>query len=236
VAEQRSGGYDVTDSVVGLARTLRAAGVDAGPERVHATITALGRLDVSRRADVYWAGRLTLCGSADDVVRYDRVFAAYFGQRPGTPAGSTAVLDGRLRLVHADDDRTVDGEADDDVEAASLAASRTEVLRQRDISTLSPADRAALHRLLAAFPPGEASPIRTALVTARSAPAHERVIRTLRDWGVRLDEALFLGGRAKGPFLQAFGADIFFDDSELNIASARDHVAAGHVPHGVANP
>ena len=94
----------------------------------------------------------------------------------------------------------------------------------------------ALHRLQAAFPAGEASPIRTALVTARSAPAHERVIRTLREWGVRLDEALFLGGRDKGPFLEAFGADIFFDDSEHNIASARDHVAAGHVPHGVANP
>ena len=93
----------------------------------------------------------------------------------------------------------------------------------------------ALHRLQAAFPAGDASPIRTALVTARSAPAHERVIRTLREWGVRLDEALFLGGRDKGPFLEAFGADIFFDDSELNIASARDHVAAGHVPHGVAN-
>jgi 5'-nucleotidase len=93
----------------------------------------------------------------------------------------------------------------------------------------------ALHRLQRAFPAGEASPIRTALVTARSAPAHKRVILTLREWGVRLDEALFLGGRAKGPFLEAFGADIFFDDSEHNIASARDHVAAGHVPHGVAN-
>ena len=93
----------------------------------------------------------------------------------------------------------------------------------------------ALHRLQAAFPAGENAPIRTALVTARSAPAHERVIRTLRDWGIRLDEALFLGGRAKGPFLEAFGADIFFDDSEHNILSARDHVAAGHVPHGVAN-
>ncbi|RBH91738.1 5'-nucleotidase, partial [Xanthomonas oryzae pv. oryzae] len=82
-----------------------------------------------------------------------------------------------------------------------------------------------------------ASPIRTALVTARSAPAHERVIRTLREWGVRLDEALFLGGRHKGPFLEAFGADIFFDDSQHNIDSARQHqhVAAGHVPHGVAN-
>jgi 5'-nucleotidase len=92
----------------------------------------------------------------------------------------------------------------------------------------------ALHRLQAAYP-ADACPIRTALVTARSAPAHERVIRTLREWGIRLDEALFLGGRAKGPFLQAFGADIFFDDSPHNIDSAREHVAAGHVPHGVAN-
>ncbi len=95
----------------------------------------------------------------------------------------------------------------------------------------------ALHGLQAAFPVGEEAPIRTALVTARSAPAHERVIRTLREWGVRLDEALFLGGRHKGPFLEAFGADIFFDDSQHNIDSARQHhsVAAGHVPHGIAN-
>jgi 5'-nucleotidase len=93
----------------------------------------------------------------------------------------------------------------------------------------------ALHHLQAAYPPGEASPIRTALVTARSAPAHERVIRTLREWGVRLDEALFLGGRAKGPFLDVFGADIFFDDSQHNIESARQHVTTGHVPHGVSN-
>ena len=93
----------------------------------------------------------------------------------------------------------------------------------------------ALHDLQAAYPPGKDAPIRTALVTARSAPAHERVIRTLRAWGVRLDEALFLGGRPKGPFLDAFGADIFFDDSQHNIDSARPHVAAGHVPHGWSN-
>jgi len=96
---------------------------------------------------------------------------------------------------------------------------------------------AALHTLQTAFASDESAPIRTALVTARSAPAHERVIRTLRQWGVRLDEALFLGGRHKGPFLEAFGADIFFDDSQHNIDSARQyqHVAAGHVPHGIAN-
>jgi 5'-nucleotidase len=93
---------------------------------------------------------------------------------------------------------------------------------------------AALHALQAAFPADD-PPIRTALVTARSAPAHKRVILTLREWGVRLDEALFLGGRDKGPFLHAFGADIFFDDSHHNVENARRHVATGHVPHGVSN-
>jgi len=88
---------------------------------------------------------------------------------------------------------------------------------------------AALHAIQMAFPI-EKSPIRTALVTARSAPAHKRVILTLRQWGIRLDEALFLGGRPKGPFLEAFSADIFFDDSHHNIESACQHVATGHVP------
>ncbi len=79
------------------------------------------------------------------------------------------------------------------------------------------------------------SPIRTALVTARSAPAHERVVRTLRHWNIRLDESLFLGGLDKGPFLQAYGADVFFDDQQKHCDSASLHVATGHVPHGVAN-
>ena len=78
-------------------------------------------------------------------------------------------------------------------------------------------------------------PIRTALVTARSAPAHERVIRTLRAWNVRIDESLFLGGLPKGEFLKAYGADVFFDDQQQHCDSASEHVATGHVPHGVAN-
>lgn len=77
--------------------------------------------------------------------------------------------------------------------------------------------------------------IRTALVTARSAPAHERVVRTLRAWDIRIDEAVFLGGLEKGAFLKAFGADIFFDDQQMHCDSARQHVATGHVPSGVAN-
>jgi 5'-nucleotidase len=93
---------------------------------------------------------------------------------------------------------------------------------------------AALHGIQAEFPL-DGAPIRTALVTARSAPAHERVIRTLRAWDIRIDEALFLGGLDKAPFLKAFGADIFFDDQRGHCESARHHVATGHVPFGVAN-
>ena len=93
---------------------------------------------------------------------------------------------------------------------------------------------AALHRLQQAFPATEA-PIRTALVTARSAPAHERVIRTLRAWNIRIDESIFLGGLNKTEFLKAYQADVFFDDQQTHCDSAGPHIATGHVPHGVAN-
>jgi 5'-nucleotidase len=85
---------------------------------------------------------------------------------------------------------------------------------------------AGLHRIQADFAEDK-SPIRTALVTARSEPAHERVIRTLRAWNIRIDEALFLGGLDKGEFLRAFRADIFFDDQRTHVESAAKHVAAG---------
>lgn len=92
----------------------------------------------------------------------------------------------------------------------------------------------ALHKIQSAYPI-EGNPIRTALVTARSAPAHKRVVLTLREWGIRIDEALFLGGRSKGEFLKTFGADIFFDDQQVHIESAKVHVTSAHVPTGVAN-
>ncbi|MEP5766582.1 MAG: 5'-nucleotidase [Halieaceae bacterium] len=93
---------------------------------------------------------------------------------------------------------------------------------------------AALQKLQKEFPATE-SPIRTALVTARSAPAHERVIRTLRAWEIRIDESIFLGGLDKGEFLRAYQADVFFDDQESHCDDASPHVATGHVPHGIAN-
>jgi 5'-nucleotidase len=101
----------------------------------------------------------------------------------------------------------------------------------------------ALHRLQTAglasgeSDAGTAAPmrIRTALVTARSAPAHERAIRTLMDWKIEVDEAMFLGGLPKGEFLREFEPDFFFDDQTGHVDSAAAHVPAGHVAAGVAN-
>ncbi len=84
--------------------------------------------------------------------------------------------------------------------------------------------------------PAGAMRIRTALVTARSAPAHERAIRTLMDWNIQIDEAMFLGGLAKGEFLREFEPDFFFDDQTGHIENAAEHVPAGHVAAGVSNP
>lgn len=78
---------------------------------------------------------------------------------------------------------------------------------------------------------GEIVPIRTALVTARNAPAHERVIRTLRAWDIRIDEAFFLGGIEKSEVLKAFGANIFFDDQTVHIDPASKLVPAARVPY-----
>ena len=77
--------------------------------------------------------------------------------------------------------------------------------------------------------------IRTALVTARSAPAHERAIRTLMDWNIEVDEAMFLGGLPKGEFLREFEPDFFFDDQTGHIENAAEHVPSGHVASGISN-
>ena len=93
---------------------------------------------------------------------------------------------------------------------------------------------AALHRLQQARSPDMR--IRTALVTARSAPAHERAIRTLMNWNIKVDEAMFLGGLPKGEFLREFEPDFFFDDQTGHVDAAARHVPSGHVASGISNP
>jgi 5'-nucleotidase len=84
-----------------------------------------------------------------------------------------------------------------------------------------------LARIQARF--GAASPVRTALVTARAAPAHIRVVNTLRAWGVTVDETYFLGGVDKTEVLKAFGAHIFFDDQHIHVTRAAAKVPAAQV-------
>ncbi|MEO6749199.1 MAG: 5'-nucleotidase, partial [Casimicrobiaceae bacterium] len=93
----------------------------------------------------------------------------------------------------------------------------------------------ALHQLQRIDGEWSTMRLRTALVTARSSPAHERAIRTLMDWNIQIDEAFFLGGLPKGGFLRKFEPDFFFDDQTRHVESASQHVASGHVLHGIAN-
>ncbi|MCR9065883.1 MAG: 5'-nucleotidase [Cytophagales bacterium] len=87
------------------------------------------------------------------------------------------------------------------------------------------------------FPQGiEYSPLRIAIVTARNAPSHMRVIKTLRNWGVYVDEAYFLGGISKDKVLQAFGAHIFFDDQDVHLGAASKVVPSGKVPYVSNSP
>ena len=145
---------DAVPTAVGLVRALRAAGVPAGTDRVLHFVAALDVLDPLRRDDVYWAGRMTLCASAEDLERFDRIFDPYWGGEaphrrlrrlpPSRPTTLAAALAGAAPAP---------GELEPDAGAPPVAgsASTTEVLRHRDVTTLTTADRAEVERLLEAF-------------------------------------------------------------------------------------
>lgn len=170
---------DAATTVVGLARTLRAAGVAAGPDRVQECVRALAALDPARREDVYWAGRLTLCAEKDDLDRYERVFAAYFA---GVTVGERRRPQPAPRRVQvvAGDPVTQRGAAGDGVPVTAASASATEVLRQRDVGQLTPAERAELNRLLALLRlPGEARRGRRPRSSHRGRIDRSRTVREL---------------------------------------------------------
>jgi len=189
-----------------------------------------------------FGGSLFLSTQADDVahaLEQGIAAATLLGGSAGAraPAGTHSPHGEDLRLAFDGDSVLFSDEAERVYQARGLAAfAETEAASASEPLEGGPFKEflRALHDLQREFPEG-ACPIRTALVTARSAPAHERVIRTLRAWDVRLDESLFLGGMEKTEFLRAFGADVFFDDQTQHCERASPHLAAGHVPHGVVN-
>ena len=162
----------------------------------------------------------------------------------GVPAARVYPDSARASAAHADEVRIAfDGDAvlfSDEAErifqAQGLDAFQSHE-RERAGTPLAPGPfkplLEALHRMQQQ--PARGMRIRTALVTARSAPAHERAIRTLMDWRIEVDEAMFLGGLPKGAFLREFEPDFFFDDQTGHIENAAAHVPAGHVAAGVSN-
>jgi uncharacterized protein with von Willebrand factor type A (vWA) domain len=146
---------DVVRVLTGFARTLRHAGVDASPERVQAMLAAADALGITDPRRTYWAGRVTLCAQPDDLPVYDAAFVAYFGGQ--TPTGSRARVPTRTapRLIPAEGVEAQTGtDADDEI---GLAASSTEVLRQRDVAALNQTERAEVRRMVALLAPGTAA-------------------------------------------------------------------------------
>jgi uncharacterized protein with von Willebrand factor type A (vWA) domain len=142
-------GADAVDAVLGLAVTLRAAGVEASPDRVHTAVEALGHVDVLSRGDVYWAGRASLCARPEDLTVYDRAFRAWFaGEQAGTPS-----LRPPLEVVRPVAGAEGSGRHDDPAAAKAATASRLEILRHGDFARLSAAERDVVRRLLAAIDP-----------------------------------------------------------------------------------
>ncbi|MFJ8196666.1 VWA domain-containing protein [Streptomyces sp. NPDC096152] len=141
-------------ALLGFARALRAAGVAASAERAHAFLRAVDVLGPSARSDVYWAGRLTLCGDRDDLERYERVFAAYFGAGEATARAPRSAPPPRLRPVLRDAPagaRTGPPDGTRQGPPTATLAGSAEVLRHRDVAGLDDAERAQVRRLLAAF-------------------------------------------------------------------------------------
>lgn len=187
-------GRDFTDIAVGFARTLRHAGVPAGPERLQAMLAALEHLDVLAADQVYWAGRLTLCADPEDLPRYDAAFALYFAGSAAGPARRASTPPRVLRAAPFELDHAGAGEQqDEDSPTFSVRASRHEVLRHKDVSALDQQEREQLQRLFALL-----SPRVTGRRTQRYEPAHRgrvdlsgTVRRMLRQGG----EASRLGRR-----------------------------------------
>ncbi|MGB9378413.1 MAG: VWA domain-containing protein [Mycobacteriales bacterium] len=157
---------DAVTVVVALSRALSTAGVPVAADRVGEAVRALAALDPGRRDDVYWAGRLTLCRAPDDFPRYDRVFESLFaGDLPSARPRSTSsvrvvTLPVEARSDAGDDAGPADDEHDDDA-MPRAAASRTELLRHRDVSTLTGEEVALLRRALSALSmPGQLRPSR----------------------------------------------------------------------------
>ena len=169
------------------------------------------RADVQQAIDSGIAAGRILAGSLPDSIPTDQIRIAFDGDAVLFSADSEWIYQHRGLDAFSEHERS---KADIPMEEGPFA---------RFLKTIA--------HIQSRFRDRESSPIRTALVTSRSAPAHERAIKTLRQWGVRVDEAFFLGGVSKREVLSAFGAHIFFDDQLSHAQPASDLVPSAVVPY-----
>src|SRR5690606_31573819 len=145
---------DAGEVIVGFARRLGQDGLAVPPTRVHAMLEALGELGAESLGAVYWAGRVTLCASPEDIECYDRTFAAYFSGRPPPAVRRTAVTPiYRPGAVPADPAAPGQGDDVDSPPQRLATASRIEVLRHRDLAGLTADEKAEVHRFISALTP-----------------------------------------------------------------------------------
>jgi len=187
--------HGADEVLLAFTRALRAAGVPVTQDRTHGFLAAVGLLGLDDQRATYLAGRATLCAGPDDLERYDQVFEAWFNARDGLPRTRPAPPAApTFSDFPAGDVEGGAGESDEEVIRAM--ASDTEVLRHRDVASLTPAERARLAGMFATIRPRP--PLRR---TARHQAWHRGDVdasRTLRASLRRLGEPAEIAWRRRG--------------------------------------
>src|SRR6187397_202418 len=131
--------------LVGFANVLRASGMAITPDRTSAFIQAVALTGFDDRVSTYWSGRATLCSSLDDNELYDRAFTAWFTDSPEVPRSASTVPARRQPQASLGDESDSKGQSAD--ELIAVRASTTEMLRHRDLATLTAQERTQLATL-----------------------------------------------------------------------------------------
>jgi uncharacterized protein with von Willebrand factor type A (vWA) domain len=225
---------DLADVVVGFGRAARAAGINAGPDRVQSMAVALGHLDVLVESDVYWAGRLTFCGSPDDVERYDKAFARYFsGKTQAQPLERRKLVPQTRTVAEAAVD-VADAEQLGERDVRLATASDMELLRSRDFAHLGQEQRDQVRRLIALL--DARAPLRPSRRFKPSHRGHLDAERTVREMVRRGGEPVRLHRRDRRAkergvivIVDISGSMAPYADALLRFAHAASRRRAGRV-------